>query len=42
MHVREAYRINVVILLAEGWTATQFGMALLIRNYSGSTCLTGN
>ncbi len=35
MHVREAYRINVVILLAEGWPATQFGMALQILRTKG-------
>ncbi|MCC7279186.1 MAG: hypothetical protein IT487_12845 [Chromatiaceae bacterium] len=35
MPVREAYRINVVIPLAEGWPATQFGMALLILRTQG-------
>ena len=30
LNVREAYRINAVILLAEGWSATQVGTALLL------------
>ena len=30
LNVREAYRINAVILLAEGWSATQVGAALLL------------
>ncbi|MFZ1538813.1 MAG: winged helix-turn-helix domain-containing protein [Chromatiaceae bacterium] len=30
LNVREAYRINAVILLAEGWSARQVGTALLL------------
>jgi transposase len=30
LNVREAYRLNAVILLAEGWTAAQVGQALLL------------
>lgn len=34
LNVREAYRINAVILLAEGWTAAQVGEALLLNSDS--------
>ena len=31
LNVREAYRLNLVILLASGWTAAQVAAALLIE-----------
>ena len=37
LHVREAYRINAVILLAEGWSATQVATARLLGQASFPT-----